>query len=107
MNVTPTSLTSRDFEHFPQLKPTVTHSDRTVRASARTYFYATEKKCDDVMKNFLSCVNMAGKFWSFYYLICHFEVWTDFYVHNLAYVYKIYKHVSAGNVNPTTSESGT
>jgi proline dehydrogenase len=54
------SLTSSDYEHFPQLKPTITHADRTVRASARTYFYDTEKKCDDVMKNFLSCVNMAA-----------------------------------------------
>jgi proline dehydrogenase len=49
-----------DSEHFPQFKPTVTHADTTVKASARTYFYATERKCDDVMKNFISCVNMAG-----------------------------------------------
>jgi proline dehydrogenase len=49
-----------DSEHFPQFKPTVTHADTTVKASARTYFYATERKCDDVMKNFISCVNMAA-----------------------------------------------
>ena len=46
---------------FPQYKSTITHADTTARASARTYFYATEKKCDDVMKNFLACVNMAGR----------------------------------------------
>ena len=43
---------------LPQFRPT--HANSTVRASARTYFYETEKKCDDVMKNFLSCVNTAG-----------------------------------------------
>ena len=54
------SQATRDIQRFPQFKPTVAPADTTVRASARTYFYATEKKCDDVMKNFLSCVNMAG-----------------------------------------------
>lgn len=44
----------------PQFKPTVKSADITARASARTYFYATEQKCDDVMKNFLACVNMTG-----------------------------------------------
>ena len=49
-----------DSEHFPQFKCSVTHADTTARASARTYFYATENKCDDVMKNFISCIEMAG-----------------------------------------------
>ena len=49
-----------DSENFPQFKPCVTPANTTARASARTYFYATEKKCDDVMRNFISCVEMAG-----------------------------------------------
>lgn len=53
-------MAPHDAELFPQFKPTVTSADVTARASARTYFYATEQKCDDVMKNFLACVNMTG-----------------------------------------------
>ena len=64
------AATTHDLEQFPQFKPTVTHADTTARASARTYFYDTEKKCDDVMKNFLNCVNMAGKITNAFMLLC-------------------------------------
>ena len=57
----PESVAPSDSELFPQFKATVAPADTTARASARTYFYATEKKCDDVMRNFLSCINAAGK----------------------------------------------
>lgn len=50
-----------DSGQFPQFKPTVTHADTMARASARTYLYATERRCDDVMRHFIDCVNMAGR----------------------------------------------
>ena len=57
----PETVGPYDSKLFPQFKPTIIQGDATAKASARTYFYATEKKCDDVMRNFLSCVNAAGK----------------------------------------------
>lgn len=31
-----------------------------LKASARTYFYEGEQKCDENMENFLECINVAG-----------------------------------------------
>ena len=49
-----------DSKRFPQFKTRVMKANVTSRASARTYFYATEKKCNDVMINIVSSINVAG-----------------------------------------------
>lgn len=48
-----------DSEHA-QFKPVVSKGETTRKASARTYFYASDERCEQNKQNFLSCIHTAA-----------------------------------------------
>ncbi len=50
-----------DPDLYPQFALSKTSGKTLVRASARTYFYQDEHKCDENMENFIKCINAAGE----------------------------------------------
>ena len=62
-------LTPLDQATHPQYSPSAMPASDIAKASARTYFYQGEQKCDENMKNFLECINVAGtKIFRHYYI---------------------------------------
>ena len=57
----PHTPTPTDTEAHPEFKTSQIPGKMTARASARTYFYKDEEKCDQTMKHFLSCIETAGE----------------------------------------------
>ena len=49
-----------DQELHPQFSSSKTSGDAVLRASARTYFYEDEHKCDKNMEDFIKCINVAA-----------------------------------------------
>lgn len=45
----------------PQFKPSLSHGKATKVASARTYFYHDDQRCQQNMQHFLSCIGMASQ----------------------------------------------
>ena len=50
-----------DPDKYPQFSSSTTSGTAVLKASARTYFYQDEHKCDENMENFLKCINAAGQ----------------------------------------------
>ena len=44
----------------PHFSPSLTEGSITKRASARTYFYQDDIRCEQTMEHFLSCIKMAA-----------------------------------------------
>lgn len=45
----------------PQFNPSLSHGKTTKLASARTYFYQDDKRCQQNMEHFLSCIRTASQ----------------------------------------------
>lgn len=56
-DVNTSPLTATD----PQFNPSLTHGKMTKLASARTYFFQDDERCQQNMQHFLSCIRMASE----------------------------------------------
>lgn len=51
---------AEDTEHT-QYRPVISRGETTKKASARTYFYTGDDRCEQNKKNFLSCIHTAAQ----------------------------------------------
>ena len=56
-DATPSLLVAED----PQFNPSLSSGKTTKLASARTYFYQDDERCQQNMQHFLSCIRMASQ----------------------------------------------
>lgn len=56
-DATPSPLVATD----PQFNPSLSSGKTTKLASARTYFYQDDERCQQNMQHFLSCIHMASQ----------------------------------------------
>ena len=56
-DITPSPILATD----PQFNPSLSHGKTTKLASARTYFYQDDERCQQNMEHFLSCIKTASQ----------------------------------------------